>query len=25
LLHGANRFLNDGRIAFIKISYLWHP
>lgn len=25
LLHGANRFLNDGRVAFIKVSYLWHP
>lgn len=25
LLHGGNRFLNDGRVAFIKVSYLWHP
>lgn len=25
LLHGFNRFSNDGRQVFIKVSYLWRP
>ena len=25
LLHGPGGLRNDGRLAFIKISYLWHP
>lgn len=25
LIHGPGGLLNDGRIAFVKVSYLWHP
>lgn len=25
LLHGFNRFSNDGRQVFVKVSYLWRP